>query len=102
MGLSAPLSVLSPNLEQVSEVRGIDDSELDATGPIVEILNAQSFKAMGIPKKSRAPKVDEIVFDPQAARRVIQIRICEIASERGVVVPQRRAEQQRTRTIDHH
>jgi hypothetical protein len=102
MGLSAPLSVLSPNLEQVGEVRGIDYSELDATGPIAEILNAQPLKATGIPKKSRAPKVDEIVFDSQALCRVIQIRICEIASERGVIVPQRRAEQQRTRAIDHH
>jgi hypothetical protein len=102
MGLSSPLSVLSPNLEQVGEIRRIDDSELDATGPIVEILNAQPFEATSIPKKSRAPEVDEIVFDPQAPRRVVEIRICEIAGERGVIVSQRRAEQQRMRAIDHH
>ena len=65
MGLPSPLSVLSPNLEQVGEVGRIDDSELDATGPIAEIVNAQPFEATGIPKKSRAPEVDEIVFNPE-------------------------------------
>ncbi len=41
------------------------------------------------------------MLDPESVRRIKQIRICEIARERGVIVPQRRAEQQRTRAIDH-
>src|SRR5260370_14544016 len=102
MNLPSPLSVCSSNLKQVGEVRREGDSELDATGPVVEIVNAQPFEATGPPQKSRPSEVDEIVLNLEPPRRVEQVGIGEIASERGVVVTQRRTEQHRSRAIERH
>ena len=44
--------------------------------------------------------MDEIVRKPQAPIAVIDVRIGQVACERGIVIAKRRRQQQRPRTLD--
>ena len=56
------------HLEQIGEIGGEGDSDLNAAPPVIEIANAQPFEAARPPQKPRPSQMDEVVLDLQAVR----------------------------------
>ena len=90
------------NFEQIGEIRGEGDSNLNAAPPVVEVANAEPFEAGRPPQKPRPSQMNEVVLDLQVVRILEQVRIGQVARERRVVVAQSRAKQHGPRALHRH
>src|SRR5271170_4847197 len=79
------------HFEQVSEISRELDSETQAARLKIEIADAEPFEATSLPQEARAANVYEVVLHDNPAI-VNQIRVGEVASQRGVIVAQRRTQ----------
>ena len=98
MHLSAFRSDHAPHFEQVGEIGRELDSETQAVRLKIEIADAEPFEATRLPQEAGAANVYEVVLHDDPAI-VNQIRVGEVASQRSVIVPQRRTQHDRAAVV---
>src|SRR5271166_1216458 len=93
MQLPAFLPDHPTHFEQVGKIGCEHDSETQAAHLIIEIADAESFEAASLPQEARAANVYKVVLHDNATIVVEHAGIGEVASQRGVIVAQRRTQQ---------
>ena len=91
MHLPAFLPDHPAHFEQIGEIGREIDSETQAARLKIEIADAEPFEATSLPQEARAANVYEVVLHDNPAI-VNQAGVGEVASQRGVIVAQRRTQ----------
>ena len=87
-------------LEQIGEIGGETDIDLDGALIGIEIAHRHALIDRAAPQEPRPPQMDEVMFDCEPPILAEKVGIGEIAGQHRIVVAHRRAEQDRTQPVD--
>jgi len=94
-------TALAADLEQIGKIIVEQQREIETCRPVAVVLQADALIGGAAPQKDRAHDVQGILLQNQPAA-AIDVGIGEVDGERGIVVAQIGAEQQRLHVVEHH
>ena len=86
-------------LEQIGEIGGETDIDLDGALLGIEIAHRHPFIHRAAPQEPRPPQMDEVMFDRQPPILAEKVGIGEIAGQHRIIIAHRRTEQDRTQPV---